>query len=63
MATAGSGDVLAGIIASLLAQKYKALNAAVLGCWLHSQAAMKINKNLTAKDIIDILPKLLKKFS
>lgn len=63
LATAGSGDVLAGIIASLLAQKYKALNAAVLGCWLHSQAAMKINKNLTAKDIIDILPKLLKKFS
>ena len=63
LATAGSGDVLAGIIASLLAQKYKALNAGVLGCWLHSQAAIKINKNFTAKDIIDILPKILKKFS
>ena len=63
LATAGSGDVLAGIIASLLSQNYKALNAAALGCWLHSQAAINIDKNLTAKDIIEILPIILKKIS
>jgi NAD(P)H-hydrate epimerase len=39
LASAGSGDVLAGIIASLLAQGLAAADAAALGCWLHSRAA------------------------
>lgn len=38
MATAGSGDVLSGIIAGLLAQKYDALTAAVFGVFLHGRA-------------------------
>ncbi len=39
LAAAGSGDVLAGTIASLLAQGLPAANAAALGVWVHSRAA------------------------
>ncbi len=35
LATAGSGDVLTGIITSLLAQNYEPINAAILGVYLH----------------------------
>lgn len=38
MATAGAGDVLAGVITSLVSQKYEPLNAAVLGTYLHGKA-------------------------
>ena len=38
MATAGSGDVLTGIIGTLLAQGYKSLDAAILGVYLHGAA-------------------------
>lgn len=58
MATAGSGDVLTGIIASLCAQGYSPDNAAILGVYLHGfagdQAAIKRSKtSLIASDIID----------
>tara|TARA_R110002124_G_scaffold40149_3_gene126040 strand:+ start:537 stop:1394 length:858 start_codon:yes stop_codon:yes gene_type:complete len=39
LATAGSGDVLTGMITSLLAQGYKAVNAAILGVYLHGLTA------------------------
>jgi ADP-dependent NAD(P)H-hydrate dehydratase len=39
LATAGSGDVLAGIITSLVAQNYEPLNAAILGVYLHGLTA------------------------
>ncbi len=39
LATAGSGDVLTGIITSLIAQKYSSLHAAILGVFLHGLAA------------------------
>jgi NAD(P)H-hydrate repair Nnr-like enzyme with NAD(P)H-hydrate dehydratase domain len=39
LATAGSGDVLTGIITSLLAQSYEPITAAVLGAYLHGLAA------------------------
>jgi ADP-dependent NAD(P)H-hydrate dehydratase len=39
LATAGSGDVLTGIITSLLAQSYEPINAAVLGVYLHGLTA------------------------
>lgn len=38
MSKGGSGDVLMGIITSLLAQKYKPAHAAVFGVWLHGKA-------------------------
>ncbi|MFY0642882.1 MAG: NAD(P)H-hydrate dehydratase [Bacteroidia bacterium] len=56
MATAGSGDVLLGILTSLLAQSYKPLSAALAGVYLHGFAAeifLKNNKSATlmASDI------------
>ncbi len=66
MATAGSGDVLSGIIASLLAQKIKREDAAILGCILHGLAGDlaaqdKTSYSLIASDIIEYLPKAFAK--
>lgn len=60
MATAGSGDVLTGIITGLVAQKYSPLNACILGAYIHGLAgdlaAKKISEEaLIAGDIIDHL--------
>ena len=60
MATAGSGDVLTGIITGLLAQKYSSLNACILGVYLHGLAgdiaAGKLSQEaMVAGDIIDNL--------
>ncbi len=66
MATAGSGDVLTGIIVSLLAQGYSALTACSLGVYLHGlagdlAAAQLTEYSLTASDIISHLPTAFKK--
>lgn len=60
MATAGSGDVLTGIITSLLAQKYSALEAAILGVYVHGLAGdiavkKESHESLIASDIISNL--------
>ena len=62
MATAGSGDVLTGIIASLLAQSYEPEAAALLGVYLHGLAgdlAVKGKSTLIASDIIEAIPQAL----
>lgn len=61
MATAGSGDVLTGIITSLLAQGYLPENAAILGVYLHGVAGDLAKEqvgeaSMIASDIIDQLP-------
>ena len=61
MAIAGSGDVLTGIIASLLAQKVAPIDAAVLGVQLHLFAGKEAAKkkgsySMIAEDLIDHLP-------
>ncbi len=61
MATGGSGDVLTGIIAGLLAQKLNAFDAAVLGVHMHGRAgdlaAESVGQvSLTAVDILNHLP-------
>ena len=61
MATAGSGDVLTGIIAALLAQGLSCFDAALLGLYLHGSAGEYAAQNLTsysmlASDIIHALP-------
>ncbi len=60
MATGGSGDVLTGTIAGLLAQLKDALNATLLGVYLHGLAGdieySKTGNGLVAHDIADALP-------
>lgn len=61
MATGGAGDVLAGLIASLIAQGFPAEQAAVYGVYLHGEAgdraaaARAFSRSITAGDIIDEL--------
>ncbi len=60
LATAGSGDVLCGIIGGLLAQKMPAQQAACAGVYLHGLAAQKFGKSgLIADDLPDLLIKCL----
>lgn len=68
MATGGSGDVLTGILAGLLAQKYSPVEAAILGVYLHGVAgdlaAEKFSEEaMVAGDIIDCLGDAFKKIS
>lgn len=65
MATAGSGDVLTGIITALLARGYHQHNACIVGMYLHGLAgdiAVKTlgKESLTASDIIEYLPHAFK---
>lgn len=55
MATAGSGDVLAGIIGAMLAKGMPPFEAACAGVWLHTQAAISAGTHIIAEDIIDYL--------
>jgi NAD(P)H-hydrate epimerase len=62
MATAGSGDVLTGIITSLIGQGYKSYEAAILGSYLHGLAgnlfvSTASEEGLVASDLIKLLPK------
>jgi hydroxyethylthiazole kinase-like uncharacterized protein yjeF len=51
LATAGSGDVLAGIIGALLTQGLPAFEAAAAGVYLHGMAGQRAGKGLTAEDL------------
>ncbi len=66
MATAGTGDVLTGMIASFGAQGLQAVDAAVLGTYLHGLAGDLVAKDKTdlsliASDLIEYLPKAIKR--
>ena len=65
MAVGGSGDVLAGMIVSLLGQKIPPLAAAACGAWLHGAAGDLCEKEIgqygmLPGDLLDVLPRLLK---
>jgi hydroxyethylthiazole kinase-like uncharacterized protein yjeF len=59
LATAGSGDVLAGLILGLLTQGMPAFEAAAAAIWLHGAAAHAFGAGLTAEDLIETLPAIL----
>ena len=65
MAVGGSGDVLSGIIVSLLGQGIEPLTAAACGAWLHGAAgdicASEMGQyGMLPTDMVEVLPRLLK---
>ena len=59
LATAGSGDVLAGLVTGLLAQGMPAFDAACAAVWLHGACANQLGVGLIAEDLPEALPQAL----
>jgi hydroxyethylthiazole kinase-like uncharacterized protein yjeF len=58
LATAGSGDVLSGMIAGLLAQGMPAFEAACAAVWLHGEAGNAVGPGLISEDLPEALPQI-----
>jgi hydroxyethylthiazole kinase-like uncharacterized protein yjeF len=61
LATAGAGDVLAGMIAGMLAQSVPAFEAACIGVWIHGEAAREAGPGLIAEDLSETLPAVFRR--
>ena len=60
LATAGSGDVLAGMIGGLIAQRMDSFDAACAAVWMHADAAARFGPGLIAEDLSEQLPAVLR---
>ena len=63
LATAGSGDVLAGMVLGLLAQGVEPFAAASAAAWMHGEAASRVGAGLVAEDLIAALQPVLHDFA
>ena len=61
LATAGAGDVLAGMIAGFLAQGAAAFEAACMGAWMHGEAGSEAGPGLIAEDLPEVLPAVFRR--
>ncbi|MDF3382921.1 MULTISPECIES: NAD(P)H-hydrate dehydratase [Sulfitobacter] len=60
LATAGAGDVLAGLITGLLARGSAPVEAASTAAWIHAEAALLHGPGLIAEDLPDLMPQVLR---
>ena len=61
LATAGSGDVLAGLTGAMLAQGVPAYEAACIGVWMHGEAGSEAGPGLIAEDLPEVLPAVFRR--
>lgn len=60
LSTAGTGDVLSGLVAGLTAQNMPIFEACCAAVWIHGECGLQIGQGLVASDIVDMIPSVLK---
>jgi hydroxyethylthiazole kinase-like uncharacterized protein yjeF len=61
LASAGAGDVLAGMVGGFLAQGVPAFEAACMGTWMHGEAGSEAGPGLIAEDLPEVLPAVFRR--